>query len=91
MSRKIHCIKLNKQAEGLEIAPFPGEIGQKIYDSISKQAWDLWLGHQTMLINEYRLSLIDPQTKTFLEQEMNKFLFGDGSSKPDGYIAPETS
>lgn len=91
MTRQIDCVKLNKKAEGLAQPPFPGQIGQRIYETISQQAWNLWLDHQTMLINEYRLSLIDPNTKAFLEQEMNKFLFGEGSKKPDGYIAPETS
>lgn len=86
MTRMIHCAKLNKEAEGLAVPPLPGEIGKKIYESISKEAWQLWLAHQTMLINEYRLSMIDPKSRTFLMQEMDKFLFGPGSEKPAGYV-----
>ncbi len=89
MTRMIYCEKLGKEAEGLEAPPYPGEIGQRIYKHISKQAWLAWLNHQTMLINEYRLSLIDPKSRQFLEQEMEKFLFGGGSDKPTGYTPPK--
>ena len=88
MTRLVDCSKLKKQAEGLEKPPFPTPLGQKIYDHISKEAWQLWLGHQTMLINEYRLSSIDPKARQFLGQELEKFLFGDGSEKPQGYVPP---
>ena len=91
MTRLINCKKLNKQAEGFETPPYPGEIGQKVYDNISKEAWDMWLSHQTMLINEYRLSMIDPKARKFLVQEMDNFLFGDGSEKPSGYVNPENT
>lgn len=83
--RHIHCQKLNKEAEGLASQPYPGELGQRIYEHISAEAWQLWLEHQTMLINEYRLNLLDPSSKDFLNTEMEKFLFGDGSDKPAGY------
>lgn len=86
MTRLIHCAKLNKEAEGLSQPPLPGELGVKVYEQISKEAWQLWLAHQTMLINEYRLSMIDPKARTFLMQELEKFLFGAGSEKPQGYI-----
>ena len=82
MPRMIHCKKLNIETEGFDTAPYPGDLGKRVYDSISLQAWDDWLGHQTMLINEYRLSLIDPKAREFLETEMEKFLFMDGSEKP---------
>lgn len=85
MTRLIHCVKLNKEAEGLAKPPLPGELGERIYQHISKDAWQLWLNHQTMLINEYRLSMIDPKARAMLLQEMEKFLFGDGSDKPAGY------
>ena len=75
MARQIFCQKLKRECEGLEAAPFPGPLGEKIFNEISKQAWDSWLGQQTMLINEYRLSLIDPKARQFLRDEMNKFLF----------------
>ncbi|HEX4045796.1 MAG TPA: oxidative damage protection protein [Gammaproteobacteria bacterium] len=87
--RLIHCVKLNKEAEGLPQPPFPGELGKKIYEQVSKEAWQLWLNHQTMLINEYRLSTIDPNARRFLMQEMEKFLFGGGSEKPAGYVPKE--
>jgi Fe-S cluster biosynthesis and repair protein YggX len=74
MSRMILCKKLGKQAEGLDEAPYPGETGQYIYNHISKAAWDSWLGQQTMLINECRLSVIEPKSREFLEEEMKKFL-----------------
>ena len=89
MTRTVYCAKLKKEAEGLTHQPYPGEIGKKIYENISAEAWQSWLGHQTMLINEYRLSLIDPKAREFLVTEMQKFLFGDGSEKPSGYT-PET-
>lgn len=89
MTRLIDCVKLKKNTEGLARAPYPGELGKKIYDSISKEAWQMWLAHQTMLINEYRLSMLDPKAREFLAQEMEKFLFGKGSEKPSGYIDPQ--
>lgn len=88
MTRIIHCVKLDQQAEGLDRIPYPGELGKKVYQSISKQAWQMWLNHQTMLINEYRLSMLDPKAREFLAKEMEKFLFGDGSEKPTGYVPP---
>ncbi|ALA25579.1 Fe(2+)-trafficking protein [Piscirickettsia salmonis] len=90
MSRTIHCQKLNKNAEGLDRPTYPGELGQRIFDNISKEAWDMWLTHQTMLINEYRLSMIDPKARSMLVEEMEKFLFSNSETeKPDGYTAPE--
>lgn len=86
MKRMVYCQKLGIEAEGLESPPYPGELGQRIYENISQQAWDAWQNHQTMLINEYRLSLIDPKARTFLEQEMEKFLFAGDSELPPGYI-----
>jgi len=85
MTHMIHCAKLDKESEGLEFPPYPGELGDKIYQSISKAAWDLWLNHQTMLINEYRLNMIDPKARQFLADEMEKFLFGGGSATPPGF------
>jgi Fe-S cluster biosynthesis and repair protein YggX len=85
MSRMVHCIKLDKEAEGLAAPPYPGELGQKIFDNVSKEAWQLWLAQQTMLINENRLSVINPEHRKFLEAEMEKFFFGEGSAPPEGY------
>jgi len=85
----IHCKKLNQEAEALAYKPMPGKLGDKILENISNKAWQMWLGHQTILINEYRLSLIDPKAKEFLQEEMQKFLFGEGSEKPDAYTKPD--
>jgi Fe-S cluster biosynthesis and repair protein YggX len=85
MTHKVFCQKLQAELDGLERTPYPGELGQKIFNNISKQAWQQWLTHQTMLINEYRLSLIEPKAREFLQKEMEAFLFGEGSSKPAGY------
>ena len=70
MTRKVNCIKLNKEAEGLDRPTYPGELGQKIFDNVSKEAWAQWVGHQTMLINEYKLTPVDPKARKFLEGEM---------------------
>ena len=80
--RKVMCSKLKKELEGLDRPNYPGDIGKKIYENISKEAWALWLKHMTMLINEDRLTPIEPKARTFLEEEMEKFLFGDGSDVP---------
>lgn len=86
MSHLVQCLKLNKQAEGLDKAPLPGPLGERVHAHISKEAWQMWVNHQTMLINEYRLSLIEPKSRAFLLEEMQKFLFGEGSEKPPGFI-----
>jgi Fe-S cluster biosynthesis and repair protein YggX len=85
LSRTVNCVLLGVEAEGLAKPPYPGELGQRIFESVSKQAWQRWLGHQTMLINEYRLSPIEPRARQFLEQEMEKFFFGDGSDAPPDF------
>ena len=86
MARTVQCVKLGKEADGLDYAPYPGELGKRIFNDISKEAWAMWLKHQTMLINENRLSPVEPRARQFLEQEMEKFLFGDGSAMPEGYV-----
>ena len=88
MSRTVHCQYLQREAPGLERAPYPGEIGKRIYEHISAEAWQAWIRHQTMLINEYRLTPIEPKARKFLLEEMQKFLFGDGSAKPSEYVDP---
>lgn len=85
MSAKIMCCKLKRLEPALEFAPLPGELGQKIHASVSAPAWQMWLAHQTMLINEYRLNVRDAKACEFLEQELQKFLFGEGSDKPPGF------
>lgn len=86
MSRTVNCIILGKEAEGLDYAPYPGELGKRIYDNVSKEAWQRWLAHQTMLINEYRLTPMEPGARKFLEGEMEKYFFGGGSEKPQGFV-----
>jgi len=88
MSRTVQCVLLNQELEGLDYAPYPGDLGVRIYTNVSKPAWQQWLAHQTMLINEYRLSPIEPQARKYLEGEMEKFFFGEGSDKP-GEFRPE--
>lgn len=89
MKNTIECKKLKRQAESLENPPFPGELGKKIQAEISAEAWAMWLSHQTMLINEFRLSMLDPKARAFLKDEMVKFLYGEGSETPAGYVPPE--
>jgi len=89
MSREIQCVKLNKKAEGLSSPPFPGALGERIYNQVSMEAWKAWLEHQTMLINEYRLSLLDDKSREFLRSEMQKYFFGEGSEKPAGFTSKE--
>jgi len=89
MARTVFCQYLQREAEGLDRAPYPGELGQRILASISKEAWAAWVRHQTMLMNEYRLTPIDPKARKFLVEEMEKFLFGGGAQKPEGYVSPD--
>jgi len=89
MPRNVFCVVLQREAEGLDRQSYPGEMGQRIYAQVSKEGWQRWLAHQTMLINEYRLSTIEPKARKFLAEEMEKFLFGGGAVKPEGYVAPE--
>jgi Fe-S cluster biosynthesis and repair protein YggX len=89
MTRTVQCVLLKREAPGLERAPYPGELGRRIYESVSREAWGRWLNHQTMLINEYRLTPIEPKARRFLESEMEKFFFGAGSQAPEGYQPPQ--
>jgi Fe-S cluster biosynthesis and repair protein YggX len=86
MARTVNCVLLGEEAEGLDRPPYPGELGQRIFDNVSKAAWQRWLAHQTMLINEYRLTPIDPKARRFLEEEMEKFFFAGGSQAPEGFV-----
>ena len=88
MTRTVTCIKLNREAEGLVAPPYPGELGVRIYENVSKEAWQMWLTHQTMLINEYRLTPFEAKARAFLEEEMEKFFFGEGSLKNRRSLCP---
>lgn len=89
MTRTVDCIVLGHEAEGLDRPPYPGELGQRVFENVSKEAWRRWLAHQTMLINENRLSPVDPKARAFLEGEMEKFFFAGGAEKPEGYVPPQ--
>ena len=86
MARMVKCVLLGVEAEGLDYAPYPGELGQRIYENVSKEAWQRWLKHQTMLLNEYRLTPIEPKARKFLVAEMEKFFFGGGSDAPAEFV-----
>jgi Fe-S cluster biosynthesis and repair protein YggX len=87
MARMVNCVLLKKEAEGLDYQPYPGELGKRIFENVSKAAWSQWLEHQTMLINENRLTPIEPKSRAFLVAEMEKFFFGGGSEKPKDFKA----
>ena len=86
MARTVFCTYEQRDTEGLDFAPWPGELGKRVFASIGKSAWAAWLAHQTMLINENRLSPLDPKHRAFLEEEMQKFLFAGGADMPAGYV-----
>lgn len=88
MTRMIQCTYLKKEAEGLTYLPYPGDLGKRIYDSISKEAFEIWKKHQTMLVNENRLNLADQRARQYLARQMEQFLFGGGADKPAGYVPP---
>ena len=90
MTRTVQCVNLGCEAEGLAAPPYPGDLGQRIFEGVSKEAWQQWLRHQTILINEHRISPIDPEARKFLEGEMEKFFFGGGAEMPGGFVAPDS-
>lgn len=89
MSRKVNCVKLGKEADGLDFPPYPGELGRKIWENVSKEAWQMWLDHQTMIINEYQLNPLDPEARKFIEKEMDNYFFGEGAKLPPGFVPPQ--
>ncbi len=89
MTRRVHCVKLGLEADGLDAPPFPGEKGVEIFENISKQAWQQWLSKQTMLINEGRLASFDPKARAYLSEERHKFLFEGNNDLPEGYVPPQ--
>jgi Fe-S cluster biosynthesis and repair protein YggX len=88
MTRTVQCVLLKREAPGLARVPYPGPLGQRIFEQVSQEAWAGWVKHQTMLINEYRLTPVDPKARKFLEAEMEKYFFGPGSAKPEEFQAP---
>lgn len=85
MSHLVKCVKLGKEAEGLDYQTYPGELGKKVYDNVSKEGWKMWMDHQTMIINEYRLNPLDPKARKMIEEQMEQFFFGDGAQLPPDY------
>mgnify|MGYP006087823035 FL=1 len=90
MARVVKCAKLKKEAEGLDYPPYPGPLGLKIFENVSKEAWVGWLEHQTMLVNENRLSLVDPKARKYLTEQTEAYFFGDGADMAEGYVPPKT-
>ncbi|HVK33173.1 MAG TPA: oxidative damage protection protein [Burkholderiaceae bacterium] len=88
MARMVQCVYLKKEAEGMVYAPYPGELGKRIYDNVSQEAFELWKKHQTMLVNENRLNLADSRARQYLARQMEQFFFGTGADKPAGYVPP---
>lgn len=88
MARNVQCVMLKKEAPGLDFAPYPGELGKRIFDNVSKEAWAAWLKHQTMLVNENRLNLADARARQYLARQMESYFFGAGAEQPAGYVPP---
>ncbi len=89
MARTVFCVKLGQEAEGLERPPLPGALGKRIFENVSKQAWQEWLRYQTMLINENRLNLMEPSARKYLQEQMERYLFGEGADEIAGYVPPD--
>ena len=91
MARMVNCIKLGREAEALDFPPYPGEIGKKIYESVSKEAWQQWIRQQTMIINENRLNLADLRARQYLARQMENHFFGSGADAAQGYVPPPSA
>ncbi len=89
MTRMVHCVKLGRELEGLDRPPYPGELGKRIYENVSKEAWQGWIRYQTMLVNENRLNLADAQARKYLAAQMENYFFGEGAQMPAGYVPPQ--
>jgi Fe-S cluster biosynthesis and repair protein YggX len=88
MARTVQCVYLKREAEGLDFSVYPGELGKRIYDNVSKEAFEAWKRHQTMLVNENRLNLADARARQYLARQMENFFFGGGAEQPAGYVPP---
>lgn len=89
MPRTVHCVKLGREAEGLDFPPYPGELGRRIFEHVSKEAWREWLEHQKMLVNENRLNLADKKARDYLARQMEQHFFGGGADVAAGYVPPK--
>ena len=88
-TRMVHCVKFGKEMPGLERIPWAGELGKRVYENVSKEAWKLWLEHSKMIMNEYRLNPLDPNSQKIMSEQMEQFFFGEGAKLPEGYVAPK--
>lgn len=86
--RMVKCVKLGRELPGLDRPPWKGELGKRIYENVSKEAWAMWVNHSKMLLNEYRLNPLDPNAQKIMEEQMELFFFGEGAKVPEGYVAP---
>lgn len=91
MARMVNCVKLGRELPGLERLPYPGELGQRIFENVSQQAWEMWMQHSVILINHYGLSLGDPQARQFLQEQMEEFFFGEDAQMPEGWTPEGTA
>jgi len=89
-TRTVKCVKFGKELPGLERAPWSGELGKRVYENVSKEAWKLWVEHSKMIMNEYRLNPLDPQSHKIMEEQMEQFFFGEGAKLPEGYVPPRS-
>ena len=90
MARTVQCVYLKKEAEGMDFPVYPGELGKRIYENVSKEAWAAWMKHQTMLVNENRLNLADQRARQYLARQMESHFFGSGADQAQGYVPPQT-
>jgi Fe-S cluster biosynthesis and repair protein YggX len=88
-TRMVHCVKFAKDMPGLERIPWKGELGKRVYENVSQEAWKLWIEYSKMLMNEYRLNPLDPQSQKIMEEQMEKYFFGEGAQLPEGYVPPK--
>jgi Fe-S cluster protector protein len=88
-TRMVHCVKFGKELPGLDRVPWRGELGKRVYDNVSKDAWKLWIEHSKMIMNEYRLNPLDPNSQKIMEEQLEQFFFGEGAKLPEGYVAPK--
>ena len=89
-TRMVNCVKIGKELPGLDRVPWKGELGQRVYDNVSKEAWKLWVEYSKMVMNEYRLNPLDPNSQKIMGEQMEQFFFGEGAKLPEGYVAPKT-
>lgn len=89
-ARMVKCVKFDKEMPGLERIPWKGELGKRVFENVSKEAWKMWLEHSKMIMNEYRLNPLDPGSQKIMEEQMEQFFFGEGARLPEGYVPPKS-